>query len=71
MSKMTLREISDISDILIEVKKKDTRRQNNGLHVRMRKMVFDSGMYKIDISVLTESKMIWVNTAKWLPGRLI
>lgn len=68
---MTLREKSDISDILIEVKKKDTRRQNNGLHRRMRKMVFDSGMYKIDISVLIERKMIWVNTAKWLPGRLI
>ena len=46
-------------------------RQNNGLNRRMRKMVFDSSMYKIDVSVLTESEMIWVNTATGLPGRFI
>ena len=70
MKKMTLREIFNISDILIRIKK-DIGRQDNGLNLKMKEMVFDSSTYKIDLSILIDSKTIWVNTANWLPRRLI
>lgn len=44
--------------------KKDIGRHTNVLNLRMREMVFDSAMYKIDVSVLIDSEMIWVDTAK-------
>lgn len=44
--------------------KKDIGRHTNVLNLRMRETVFDSAMYKIDVSVLIDSEMIWVDTAK-------